>query len=149
MNTNNPKNTNTNKSRGWVFLLSFILAILVLMYFMPSGNKGQYISITGAYNEETQPYTSLEELIGDGEEESKIQYIYCYGTTGYVLLRDSKITLAQFPSNADYYFTFGYTADVDTILTMISEYNTTAETKGFEKITYMSEPVTESWLESL
>lgn len=158
MNTNNPKNANTNKSKGWIFLLGFVLAILVLMYFMPSGNKGQYISITGAYSEETQPYTSLEELIGDGKEESKVQYIYCYGTTGYVLLRDSEITLAQFPNNADYYFTFGYTADIDTILTMIENYNAAVEeynaTLGedeveFGKITYMSEPVTESWLESL
>ena len=48
MNTNNPKNQNTNKSKGWVILLGFVLAILVLMYFMPTGNKGQYISITGA-----------------------------------------------------------------------------------------------------
>ena len=159
MNTNNPKNQNTNKSKGWVILLGFVLAILVLMYFMPTGNKGQYISITGAYNEGTQPYTSLEELIGDGTSESKVQYVYCYGTTGYVLLRDSKIQLAQFPSSADYYFTFGYTADIDTILTMIENYNKAVETYNNDpantdkaklgKITYMSEPVTESWLESL
>ncbi len=155
MNTNNPKNTNTNKSKGWIFLLGFVLAILVLMYFMPSGSKGQYISITGAYSEETQPYTSLEELIDEG----KVKYVYCYGTTGYVLCKDSKIQLAQFPNSADYYFTFGYTADITTILEMIEDYNTAVETYNndpanadkpkLEKITYMSEPVSESWLESL
>ena len=159
MNTNNPKNTNTKKSRGWVLLLGFVLAILVLMYFMPSGNKGQYISIKGEYNEETQPYTSLEELIGDGTKaESKVKYIYCYGTTGYVLLRDSKIQLAQFPANADYYFTFGYTADITTILDMINTYNDAVEKYNnlpenadkakLGKITYISEPVSESWIES-
>ena len=149
MNTNNPKNTNSNKSKGWIFLISFVLAIVVLMYFLPSGNKGIYISITGSYNEQTQPTISLEELIGDGSKESNVKYIYCYGTTGYVLTRDSKIALTQFPKSSDYYFTFGYTADISTILEMINTYNSAAETNGFGKITYMSEPVSESWFESL
>jgi len=149
LNTNNPKNTNSNKSKGWIFLISFVLAIVVLMYFLPSGNKGIYISITGSYNEQTQPTISLEELIGDGSKESNVKYIYCYGTTGYVLTRDSKIALTQFPKSSDYYFTFGYTADISTILEMINTYNSAAETNGFGKITYMSEPVSESWFESL
>ena len=159
MNTNNPKNTNPNKSRGWILLVSFVLAIVLLMYFLPSGSKGTYISITGSYNEHTQPTISLEELIGDGSKESNVKYIYCYGTTGYVLTRDSKIALSQFPKNADYYFTFGYTADISTILAMIEDYNTAveayntdpanAESPKFGKITYMSEPVSESWFESI
>ncbi len=158
MNTNNPKNINNNKSKAWILLISFVLAILVLMYFLPSGNKGTYVSITGSYNEETQPTKSLQELIGDGTSESGVKYIYCYGTTGYVLMRDSKIQLAQFPNYADYYFTFGYTADITTILNMIDEYNTKADVHNaslaegetvFGKITYISEPVSESWLESL
>ena len=130
------------------------------MYFMPSGNKGQYISITGAQieisdeqEEGDKRYTSLEELIND----KQVEYIYCYGTTGYVLCKDSEIQLAQFPNNADYYFTFGYTADIETILGMIRTYNTVVDiynadpenTVKLNKITYMSEPVSESWLESL
>ena len=147
MNIENNKN---KKSRGWLFILVFVLAILLLLYLMPSGNKGELITIYGAKTE-NQPYTSLEELIGDGGQETQIKFIYCSGGTGYVLKTNSEIPMANFPSYSDYYFTYGTSADIEKIMTMVDEYNSNpnVKTNGWALVTYDSQVVSESWFESL
>ena len=109
-----------SKTRGWVMLLLAIALVVVFILFMSPGNNGKELSLFGTSAESK----TIESLIGDGTQESEIEYIViCDNGVGYVLKKDSQYKVDTITTNSDYYFYFVSDSDVAELNSIIKNYN--------------------------
>ena len=138
-----------NKTKGWLFFLLSILLIVMLIYFTGGSNLGKEINISGSSS--FSGVQTLEELIGDGTEESEIKYI-AFGSdgVGYVLRKDSKYTIDTITENCDYHFTFLFETDIETIEGFIKAYEEARKTTNTDWTTISTTRIAigGSWWES-
>lgn len=123
---NRLKNT---KSKGLMFFVILLIAIILLIYLTQSANLGTKIIISGS---STDGNGTIEELIGipaegDYSQESLIKYIVISDDgTGYVLKTDSENTVDNITNSSDYYFNFVSEQELEKLQTYIDGYNTFA-----------------------
>ena len=139
----------TNKTKGWLFFLLSVLLIVMLIYFTGGPNLGKEVNISGSSS--FSGVQTLEELIGDGTEESEIKYI-AFGSDGigYVLRKDSKYTIDTITENCDYHFTFLFETDIETIEGFIKTYEEARKTTNTDWTTISTTRIAigGSWWES-
>ena len=139
----------TNKTKGWLFFLLSVLLIVMLIYFTGGPNLGKEVNISGSSS--FSGVQTLEELIGDGTEESEIKYI-AFGSDGigYVLRKDSKYTIDTITENCDYHFTFLFETDIETIEGFIKAYEEARKTTNTDWTTISTTRIAigGSWWES-
>ncbi|MBQ9792386.1 MAG: AAA family ATPase, partial [Clostridia bacterium] len=121
----------------------------MLIYFTGGSNLGKEINISGSSS--FSGVQTLEELIGDGTEESEIKYI-AFGSdgVGYVLRKDSKYTIDTITENCDYHFTFLFETDIETIEGFIKAYEEARKTTNTDWTTISTTRIAigGSWWES-
>ena len=137
----------TNKTKGWLFFLLSVLLIVMLIYFTGGPNLGEKIDIS--YTSSFSGVKTLQELIGDGTEESEIKYI-AFGSdgVGYVLRKDSKYTIDTITENCDYHFTFLFETDIETIEGFIKTYNEQRTNTDWTTVSTTRIAMSGSWWES-
>ena len=96
---------NEKKQSGFkasYLLLGFILLILICLVFSDVGDKGIRLTSTEARD-------LLSDTGFDVDSDDKVEhgaYVYVKDGKGYILIKDSKISLKKFPTYSDYYFTY-------------------------------------------
>ena len=123
------------KFRPLLIALLLFIFVLLLFYFTDQTGKGQEISIEpGVY-----------ELI----ESKKVDTIYVNGGQGRILLKSeySKVDASQFPSRADYYFTYGSTSDLNVLAEFIRDWNKNQASTVDEQVSYVSQVAEASFIE--
>ncbi|MBQ8844603.1 MAG: ATP-dependent zinc metalloprotease FtsH [Clostridia bacterium] len=96
---------NEKKQSGFkvsYLILGFLLLILICFIFADVGDKG--IRLTS-----TEARSLLSDTGFDVDNDDKVEhgaYVYVKDGKGYILIKDSKISLKKFPTYSDYYFTY-------------------------------------------
>ena len=138
---------NEKKSRGgsWLWWVIALVVVVLLFWWMSSGGSpGTYVTLTGGTGTDTN--TSVETLIDTG----KVTDVYVSNGTGYIKVLGSTVT--SFPTNADYYFTYSSTAELQTVLGWVNGYNAGDNNGGVvpaQLISYSSSTPGEDWLSAL
>lgn len=118
-----------NKSKGLMFFIISLVAIILLIYLTQGADNGTKIIISGS---STDGNGVIEELIGipaEDEEnkyvsESSISYIVLSDDgTGYVLKTDSEKTVDNITNSSDYYFSFVSEQELEKLQSYIDDYN--------------------------
>ena len=137
-----------NKYRGWIFLFLSLMLVVALIFLTNTGKPGKEIALFGEGS--SGSVETVQGLIGDGAEESKIEYIVLSSDgTGYVLKKDSKYSLDRIESYCDYHFSFSFETDVEKLENIIENYNTNRADESFVSVSTMRKNVQASWWQSL
>ena len=111
-----------SKTKGWIFFFLCLAVIVILIYFTQGSNNGEKIEIIG--NSSTTGTKTIQQLIGNGEQESQIKYICIRDDgVGFVLKTDSKYSVEEITKNSDYYFYFVSESELTKITEYIDSYN--------------------------
>ncbi len=123
------------------FRLSYLILILVVVLlfcflFIDTSNPGKRIElsdvdafIAGTYNDEET-----------GDRNLQMAELYYYDGTGYILVEGSS-NAQSFPNNADYYFEYSSSNDINRIIEKIDN----AVTEDGKTITYDTQRPSENW----
>ena len=104
-NGQHPSQKPSSKGRFWLWAVLIILVVLLIVYIVGLGNRIERIS-----------YTEFQEKVIAGE----VAEISTIGNDAYILLVGSEINPDDFPSRADYQFTF---INSDQLIQFIDDYN--------------------------
>lgn len=111
-----------SKNKGWIFFFLCLAIIVLLIYFTQGSNNGEKIEIIG--NSSTTGTKTVQELIGDGTQESEIKYICIRDDgIGFVLAKDSQYSVKDITRNSDFYFYFVSESELTKITEYIDNYN--------------------------
>lgn len=117
-------------------ILLLVVVLLVCLMFVDTTNPGTEVGlsdvnqlISGTYNDETSDKTNIQ-----------MKELYYSNGTGYILVVDSK-NEKTFPQNADYYFEYGSSAEIVSVIEKIDAANETAAIR----ISYSTSKPSENW----
>lgn len=123
-----------SKSKGLIFFITSLIAIILLIYLTQGASLGSKIIISGS---SIDGKGTIEELIGipssdeEYERESLIYYIVVSDEgKGYVLKKDSANTVDNITNASDYYFNFVSEQDLGRLQKLIDDYNEFARTRN-------------------
>jgi len=119
----NPKKSSKMRLTYW--LVFILVALLVVFIITNSTKKIEEIS-----------YTAFQTKVEAGE----VSKVYTVGNTGYILLVNSKISDKDFPSKADFKFTF---INSEILINFINDYNSKHPDKQIDLKTSLAKT---SWL---
>ena len=135
-----------NKFRGWILLAFTLLLVIGLIYFSTSSNIGSEVSLFGTDSDKK----TVQSLIGDGSEESEIEYIViCDNGMGYILKKNSKYNLDNITKYADYHFYFVTDSDISKLNELIENYNTNRASGDYVTVSSSRKLVGGSWFEKI
>ncbi len=130
------------KKGGFKFSYLIVLLLLVLLVcflFIDTSNPGKRVElsdvdafISGTYSEDET-----------GPQNIQMARLYYYDGTGYILIKDSKLA-DSFPNNADYYFEYSSSNDINRIVEKID-----AAVAAGADISYDTNRPSDNWFLSL